>query len=87
LPLASHKFYFDDLYQDIIDHVVLGVARILAWFDRNIVNNTGVNGTAALTVWAGFRLKFQETGKLPNYAFAIVLGVVVLVVIGFSIKA
>jgi len=85
--LASHKFYFDDLYQDMIDHVVLGVAGILAWFDRNIVNNTGVNGTAALTGWAGFRLKFQETGKLPNYALAIVLGVVVLVVIGFSIKA
>jgi NADH-quinone oxidoreductase subunit L len=85
--LVSHKFYFDDLYQAMIDRVVLGVAGIFAWFDRNIVNNTGVNGTAALTVWTGFRLKYQETGKLPNYAFAIVLGVVVLVVIGFSIKA
>jgi NADH-quinone oxidoreductase subunit L len=82
--LVVNKFYFDDLYQAIIDRVVLGIARLLAWFDRNIVNNTGVNGTAALTVWTGFKLKYQETGKLPNYAFAIVLGVVVLVVIGFS---
>jgi NADH-quinone oxidoreductase subunit L len=85
--LAIRKLYFDDLYQAIIDRVVLGIARILAWFDRNIVNNTGVNGTAALTVWTGFRLKYQETGKLPNYAFAIVLGVVVLVLIAFSTKA
>jgi NADH:ubiquinone oxidoreductase subunit 5 (subunit L)/multisubunit Na+/H+ antiporter MnhA subunit len=70
----------------MIDHVVLGIARILAWFDRNVVNNTGVNGTAALTAWTGFKLKFQQTGRLPNYAFAIVLGVVVLVVIAFSTR-
>ncbi len=85
--LVVSKFYFDDLYQAMIDRVVLGVAGILAWFDRNIVNNTGVNGTAALTVWTGFKLKYQETGKLPNYAFAIVLGVVLLVVIAFSARA
>lgn len=85
--LVTRKFYFDDLYQAMIDRVVLGVAGILAWFDRNIVNNTGVNGTAALTVWTGFKLKYQETGKLPNYAFGIVLGVVVLVIIAFSTRA
>jgi NADH-quinone oxidoreductase subunit L len=84
--LVVSKFYFDDLYQAIIDRVVLGLARILAWFDRNIVNNTGVNGTAAFTVWTGFKLKYQETGRLPNYAFAIVLGVFVLVVIAFSTR-
>ena len=82
--LAVNKFYFDDLYQAMINHVVLGVSAILAWFDRNIVNNTGVNGSAALTVWIGDRLKYQETGKLPNYAFAMVLGVIVLVLIAFS---
>lgn len=85
--LVTNKFYFDDFYQAMIDRVVLGVARILAWFDRNIVNNTGVNGTAAFTVWTGFKLKYQETGKLPNYALAIVFGVVVLVVIAFSTRA
>ena len=84
--LAVRKFYFDDLYQAIINRVVLGVCGMVAWFDRNIVNNTGVNGTAALTVWSGYRLKYQETGKLPNYALAIVLGVIVLVVIAFSIR-
>jgi NADH-quinone oxidoreductase subunit L len=82
-----NKFYFDDLYQAMINRVVLGFAGILAWFDRNVVNNTGVNGTAALTVWTGFKLKYQETGKLPNYALAIVLGVIVLVVIAFSTRA
>ncbi|MGI8554507.1 MAG: NADH-quinone oxidoreductase subunit 5 family protein, partial [Dehalococcoidia bacterium] len=85
--LIKNKFYFDDLYQAMINRAVLGLAGLLAWFDRNIVNNTGVNGTAALTAWAGYKLKYQETGKLPNYAFAIVLGVVVLIVIGFSTRA
>ncbi|HTE83699.1 MAG TPA: NADH-quinone oxidoreductase subunit L [Dehalococcoidia bacterium] len=85
--LVTNKLYFDDLYQAIINRVVLGIAGTVAWFDRNIVNNTGVNGTAALTVWTGFKLKYQETGKLPNYALAIILGVVVLVVIAFSTRA
>lgn len=82
--LVRNKFYFDDLYQALINRVVLGFSGMIAWFDRNVVNNTGVNGSAALAVWTGFKLKYQETGKLPNYAFAIVVGVVVLVAIAFS---
>lgn len=85
--LVKNKYYFDDLYQAMINKTVLGFCGLIAWFDRNVVNNTGVNGTAALTVWSGYKLKYQETGKLPNYALAIVLGVIVLVVLAFSTRA
>jgi NADH-quinone oxidoreductase subunit L len=85
--LVRNKFYFDDLYQGLINYVVLGLSAVIAWFDRNVINNTGVNGSAALTVWSGYKLKYQETGQLPNYALGIVVGVVVLIVIAFSTHA
>jgi hypothetical protein len=31
-------------------------------------------------------LKFAQTGKLPNYALAMAVGIAVLVVVGFSVK-
>ena len=84
---SYRKFYFDEAYQWAIDHVVLAVGRVLAWFDRVIVNDTGVNGTAETTGLAGWLLKFQQTGKLPNYALAIVVGVVTLAIIGLAMRA
>ena len=47
--LLVNKYYLDDIYQCVIDNVVLGVARLVAWFDRNVVNDTGVNGPAETT--------------------------------------
>jgi NADH-quinone oxidoreductase subunit L len=83
--LWKNKYYMDDLYQLLIDRVVLAFGRFIAWWDRNIVNDTGVDGSAALTVYSGFRLKFIQTGRLPNYAFAIILGVVAMAIIAMTV--
>jgi NADH-quinone oxidoreductase subunit L len=85
--LVANKFYLDDLYQAIIDNVVLGVARVLAWFDRNVVNDTGIDGAGYTTGFASYLMKFQQTGKLPNYALAILIGIVALTLVAFSLKA
>jgi NADH-quinone oxidoreductase subunit L len=81
-----NKYYMDDLYQAIIDRVILGVSRVLAVFDRVVVNDTGVNGTAETTGFMGYLLKFQQTGRLPNYLLAIVIGVVALALVAISLK-
>ncbi len=81
-----NRYYIDDLYQLAINRIVLGAGAVLAWFDRNIVNDTGVDGSAALGYLAGFELKFLETGKLPNYALAIVTGVIVVAVLFLILK-
>jgi NADH-quinone oxidoreductase subunit L len=81
------KYYLDDIYQYVIDHVVLGTSRMLAWFDRNVVNDTGINGPGEATGLSAYLLKFQQTGKLPNYALAMVIGIVALAIVAFSIKA
>jgi NADH-quinone oxidoreductase subunit L len=49
------------------------------------VNDTGVDGTANLTGFTGFELKFTQNGKLPTYALSIAIGVVVLAFVAFSI--
>ncbi|MGB2693584.1 MAG: NADH-quinone oxidoreductase subunit L [Dehalococcoidia bacterium] len=84
--LLINKYYLDDIYQALIDRVVLGVARVLAWFDRNIVNDTAVNGSGEATGFMAYLLKFQQTGKLPNYALGITIGVVALALVAFSLK-
>jgi len=83
--LWKNKYYIDNLYQALIDHVVLVFSRFIAWWDRKIINDTGVNGSAALAVYSGFRLKFLQTGRLPNYAFAIILGVVVMAIVAMTV--
>jgi len=82
--LLRHKFYFDEMYQAIIDRVVLGFGRVISWFDRQVVNDTGVDGSADITGFTGYELKLSETGKIPNYALAIAGGVVVLAIIAFA---
>lgn len=85
--LLYNRYYIDDIYQFGIDHIVLAAGSVLAWFDRNIVNDTAVDGSAGLGYFTGFGMKFLETGKLPNYALAIATGVVVMAVLLLALKA
>ncbi|MGH2584762.1 MAG: NADH-quinone oxidoreductase subunit L [Dehalococcoidia bacterium] len=83
---AVHKFYFDELYQSIIDRIILAFARVIAWFDRKVINDTGVDGPSLLTKYIGYRLKFTQTGRLPNYALIIILGVLVLAALAYTTR-
>ncbi len=84
--LLLNRFYIDELYQLAIDYVVLAVARVIAVFDRAIVNDTGVNGTGEATSFFGWLGKFQQTGRVPNYALAIVVGVIVIAAVAFGYR-
>ncbi len=84
--LFRNKFYIDDAYQWAINVVVLGLAKSVAFFDRAVVNDTGIDGPGHVAGVTGWVLKLTQTGKLPNYALAMALGVVVLAVVGFSVK-
>jgi proton-translocating NADH-quinone oxidoreductase chain L len=84
--LVANKYYFDELYQWIVDKIFLAGARLIAYFDRKVINDTGVDGPSFLTRYLGYRLKFIQTGRLPNYAFIIVLGVLVLAVLAYTTR-
>ena len=82
--LLVNKFYLDDFYQAIIDNVVLALGRFIAFFDRAVVNDGAVNGTGALTVFAGDRLKYLETGKLQHYAMGMAIGLLVALAAAYT---
>jgi NADH-quinone oxidoreductase subunit L len=84
--LFLNKFYLDDIYQWVITNVVIGLGKFIAFFDRAVVNDTGVNGPGDVTNSTGFLLKLQQTGKMPNYALAMLIGVLVLAIVGYSVK-
>jgi NADH-quinone oxidoreductase subunit L len=80
--LIKNKFYFDELYQGVVDRGVLGFSYVVSWFDRYVVNDTGVDGTAQMTGFSGSVLKHMQTGRVPNYAMGIAIGVVGLAIAG-----
>jgi NADH-quinone oxidoreductase subunit L len=82
--LLVNRYYLDDLYQGIIDRVILGAGGVVAWFDKRVVNETGVDGGAQTIGYFGFRLKFLQTGRIPNYVLAMAVGVVALGVLALS---
>ena len=79
-----NRWYMDHLYQQIINRVILGLAGVVAWFDKRIVNETGVDGGAQTIGYFGYRLKFLQTGKIPNYALAMAVGVVALTLVALG---
>ena len=74
--LLVNKYYVDEAYQWVIDRVFLGLGRLVALFDRVIVNDTGVDGPA-LSVWlSAMRVRYLQSGLMYTYAMAMALGVV-----------
>ena len=78
----ENKYYFDEVYQWIIDRIVLVLGRGVAIFDRVIVNDLGVDGTGNSFVKIGRKLRYHETGYVYNYAMGMVLGLLGLVLLG-----
>jgi NADH-quinone oxidoreductase subunit L len=89
-PLAYrvlyNRFYIDELYQLAINYIVLAAGRVVAVFDRVVVNDTGVNGTGEATGFLGWLGKYPQTGRIPNYALAIVVGIVVIAAVAFGYR-
>jgi len=76
--LLYNKYYIDEIYQWLIDHLVDGTAKILFWFDIYIVNGI-VNGIAALTGLAGYVLRYTENGQVQTYAIYMFAGIIIVI--------
>ncbi len=78
--LAVRKYYVDDAFQWVVDRAVLAFGRVVAAFDRVVINDGGVDGPALLVRYSAFRARFVQTGRLYNYGLVMALAVVVLAV-------
>jgi len=76
-----HKFYFDELYLFITKKIIFRYISVpVAWFDRHIVDGT-MNGIAMVTESTAKLIKGFQSGRMQQYALAIVYGVVLLALI------
>ena len=79
VDLLRRKFYFDELYEWLIQSTQELLAQIAAFFDRWIIDAGAVGGTAGGTWGIGALLRFVQIGNLQAYAFFFGLGIVVVI--------
>ena len=73
---AYHKFYVDELYLFITKKIIFNlVARPAAWIDKNIVDGM-VNATGNTTQLISEKIKGFQSGKVQQYAFYFLAGVI-----------
>ncbi len=77
--LLSRKYYFDELYEDMIVRRAFynGVARLLDWGDKNVVDKV-VNGVGWIGANVGTPLRQVQTGQIQQYGAAISVGILVI---------
>jgi NADH-quinone oxidoreductase subunit L len=84
--ISLNKWYVDELYDLVLVQPTRKLAQAL-WKvgDILVVDGLGPNGVAALTAWAGQRLRRGQTGYVYHYAFVVVIGVSLLIMwVSFS---
>ena len=75
--VLRNKYYVDEFYLWIIDHVMGGVSRALYWFDIYIVDGI-INGIALITRGSGKTLRLTSTGQVQTYAMVFFFAIVVI---------
>ena len=77
--ILQDKYGFDEFNQKVFAAGGRGVGKFL-WFagDRGLIDGAFVNGSAKLVGWFAGRLRHVQSGLLYQYAFAMILGLVVL---------
>ena len=78
---TSDKFYFDEIYLFITKKILFNrVSAPIAKFDKKYVDGTMV-GIGNKTVLASEKIKGMQSGKVQDYAFAFIAGVVIIALI------
>ncbi|MCG6860551.1 MAG: NADH-quinone oxidoreductase subunit L [Chromatiaceae bacterium] len=77
--VLDRKYGFDDFNQAFFAAGSRGIGKAF-WFvgDRGIIDRLAVNGSARSVGWFAQRARKLQTGRLYNYAIAMILGLVVL---------
>jgi NADH-quinone oxidoreductase subunit L len=78
--VLANKWYVDELYDRTIVRPVVDVSRRLLWTvtDTWLIDGLLVNGSAKLMAFFGRIGSYLQTGSVSTYAWAIVIGVLVV---------
>ncbi|PHQ56721.1 MAG: NADH-quinone oxidoreductase subunit L [Lutibacter sp.] len=76
-----HKFYIDEVYLFVTKKIIFNlIAAPIAWFDKKYVDGT-MEGIGNKTVVISKKIKGMQSGKIQDYAFSFVAGVVILAMV------
>jgi len=76
-----NKFYIDEVYLFVTKKIIFNlIAAPIAWFDKKYVDGT-MEGIGNKTVVISNKIKGMQSGKVQDYAFGFVAGVVVLAMV------
>ncbi len=80
---AYHKFYIDECYRFFMRVLIFtGAAKLLNWIDTNFIDGLVLQAGES-TEQAAERIKKFQSGRLQQYAFWLVGGVVILLAVLF----
>ena len=71
-------FYFDKVTNWMIEKGTLGVANLVALFDRKIINDLFVDGIGMSPNFMGGFLRFTQTGYVAHYVTILAVSVTIL---------
>jgi NADH-quinone oxidoreductase subunit L len=75
-----NKWYFDEIYNFLLVRPAIAIGRILWKFlDEYIIDGFGPNGIASLAINLSKRAKKIQSGYIYHYAFAILIGLSLLI--------
>ncbi|MBR4552381.1 MAG: NADH-quinone oxidoreductase subunit L [Bacteroidaceae bacterium] len=75
---AYHRFYLDEVYQFVTHRIIFAlISKPIAWFDRHIVDGA-LNGLANGTNYIGESIRPLQSGRLQQYAYVFLMGIIVL---------
>ncbi len=77
--ILERKYFFDDLYDFIITYVQGNFAKLCDWFERIVVVEGAVNGTAKTTRAFGDFLRMLQTGMVQFYALLFAGGITLVI--------
>ncbi|GGK43547.1 MULTISPECIES: NADH-quinone oxidoreductase subunit L [Flavobacteriaceae] len=76
-----NKFYFDEIYLFVTKNIIFNrIAAPIAWFDKKVVDGT-MEGIGNKTVVISEKIKGIQSGKVQDYAFGFIAGVVILALV------
>lgn len=79
--LVYRKFYIDEIYMFVTKKIIFNlVSAPIAWFDRHVVDGT-MNGIAYVTNFTSEQIKGFQSGQLQQYAYVMVSGMIIIVLL------
>ena len=80
--LLDNKYYFDEFYQKVFASGSVKLGQNL-WqkADAGFIDNGIVNGSARVVEWVATRVRRWQTGFLYDYAFAMIIGLIVILAV------